>query len=181
MLESGASAPFINLMLESGLLPLIYPSLAQFLRLPEGKEVMLYLTCVDKLAASEARKTLSRPLLVTCLVFPFLQRLLKTHYLDKDLQPHLGEIILTASEAIREFHHEAFVRFPKRLIAILEIILVFQYRFTPTTGKPSHSLKIFRSREFSQALNFLKIRAIVDKSLIETYTMWKQRHAKVGR
>lgn len=183
MLESGASAPFIKLMMESGLLGLIYPALTRFLKGPKGKEIYLFLTCADKINLSLGKNSLDRPILMSCLLFPMLQHELEEQYLNHGRIPHLGEIIMLTSAAIRKFDAGAFIHFPRRLSAIMASILTTQYRLTPLTSKKHHSTKIFRYREFEDALTFLKIRAIVDKKLIETYTYWKglsRQHARHG-
>lgn len=173
MLESGAAAPFFNLMLESGLLSLIYPSLTKFLKGPKGKQIYLFLTCCDKMNLELGKKVLARPILMACLLYPMLEQEIKEQYLDQGKTPHLGEIIMSTSATFSKFDFGAFMHFPRRLTAVTGAILTTQYRLTPLTGRKHHSTKIFRYREFEEALTFLKIRAIIDKSLIETYTTWK--------
>ena len=76
------------------------------------------------------------------------------------------------------FHGGAFAHFPRRLTAIAESILVFQYRLSPLSGKIHPSTKLFKNKDFLPALHFLKIRALLDKDLIETYTLWKTRYTQ---
>lgn len=181
MLESGAAAPFFNLMLESGLLSFIYPALTKFLKGPKGKEIYIYLTCADKINLELGKTPLDRAILIACLIFPMLQEDLKNEYLDQDRIPHLGEILMLTSSAIRKFDVGAFVHFPRRLTAIAGAILSTQYRLIPLSGKKHHQPKIFRYKEFADALTFLKIRAIIDKDLIEPYTKLKMLHRQHSR
>lgn len=186
MLESGSSAPFFNLMMESGLLALIYPVLTAYLKGPRGKEIYMYLTCADKINQGMNKDSLDRPILMAGLFYPMLQDEVKHHFLDQDRLPHLGDIIALTTTTIRKFEVGAFMHFPRRLTALLGSILTAQYRLTPLVGKKHHSTKIFKYKEFEDALAFLKIRAIIDKTLIETYTHWKalsrqqSRHDRKG-
>jgi len=173
MLESRSAAPFFNLLMESGILELIYPVLNAYLKSPDGKEIYRYLTCADKINQEMPKGALDRPILMACLFYPMLQRDIKKHFIDQDRIPHLGDIILQTSTTIKKFESGAFIHFPRRLTAILASILTMQYRLTPIVEKKHLSAKIFKYREFIDALAFLKIRAIIDKKLIETYSRWK--------
>lgn len=174
MLESGAAAPFFNLLYESGLLKLLYPLLAQQWKQPLGKEILLHLTAMDKVNASAGKSPLDRPILMACLFFPMLRHNLQTKFLDKDIKPHMGDIIMLTASTLHEFDQDAFVHFPRRLTAITGNILCNQYRLLPLSGK-KHP-KVFRNKEFAAALLLLKVRALVDKSLIESYKTWKHMH-----
>lgn len=183
MLESGAAAPFFNLLHESKLLQLIYPTMGEFLKKPLGKELMLYLAGADKINQTSARSPLSRPILMACLLFPVFKHELQVHFLDQGRTPHLGEIIMLASSALNTFEAGAFTKFPRRLTAITSAIISTQYRLTPLTGKKPQHHRIFRFKDFGEALTFLKIRALVDKDLIETYTSLKtqfRQHSRHG-
>lgn len=173
MLESGASAPFFTLMLESGMLELLYPSLTQFLKSQEGKEAFLYFAAADKINLTSTKSELSRPILIACMLFPLIKQELKAHSFDKNKPLSIGEIIPKVAAAILLFEKGAFVRFPKRLTAIANSILTMQYRLTPLSGKMHHHPRVFRQKDFSSALSLLKARAMVDKTLIESYTAWK--------
>lgn len=172
MLESGAAAPFFSLMLESGLLSLLYPKFTQFMQGPSGNEAALYLMSADKMNMESGKTPLHRSILMACLLFPMLKHELKTKYFDCDKAPHIGEIIIAAGSVLHHFDAGAFAAFPRRLTAIMNGIMVNQYRLIPLSGK-KHHLRMFRNKDFLEALTFLKIRALVDKSLIENYTSWK--------
>lgn len=183
MLESGSAASFFSLMQESGLLALIYPSLARFMRGQSGKEIFLFLAGADKINQTLGKQPLDRSILMACLLFPMFQKQLQEEFLDQGRIPHFGEIIMLTSQTINKFETGAFMRFPRRLVAIMSANILTQFRLTPLSGKKQHHQKVFRYKEFPTALTFLKIRALIDKSLIETYTKWKslyRQHVHVG-
>lgn len=173
MLESGAAAPFFNLLFESGLLFLIFPGLAEFIKSPAGKEAYLFLASADQVNLSRGKSPLDRSILLACMLFPMLKQMLKSEYLEKDRVPHISEVLMATSNTLHMFELGAFSQFPRRLTAIMSSILSMQYRLTPLSGKIHHHPKIFRQKDFPMALMLLKIRAIIDKGLIETYTTWK--------
>jgi poly(A) polymerase len=181
MLESGAAGPFFSLLAESGMLNLLYPHLADFLKTPHGKEIFMFLAAADKLNQNSGKRTLDRPILMSCLLFPIIQHELRVQFLNENRTPHFGDIIMLTSSAIKQFIFGSFTQFPRRLTAIMNSILSMQYRLTPLTPKKHHSLKVFRYKEFVEALTFLKLRALVDKNLIETYTEWKSLHRQNHR
>lgn len=181
MLESGAAAPFFHLMLEAGILALLYPSLISFLKGAKGKELFLYLTGADKINKGLGKHPLDRAILITCLLFPMIEEELKAQYLDQNKTPHMGEVIMLTMSTLRKFEMGAFAHFPRRLTAISCAILSTQYRFTPISGKKHHHQKLFRYKDFPAALAFLKIRALVDKELIEVYTSWKGLYRQSNR
>lgn len=170
MLESGASAPFFNLLCESGMLQLLHPAYATFLQSSEAKRGYLYLASADQVNQG-SKIPLDRSILMSCLLFPMLEKGLQS---QKDL--HFGEVLLHISQMMHDFLGNSFMHFPKRLTAIMSSILSMQYRLTPLSGKLHHHPKILRQKDFSPALAFLKLRALVDKELIDTYTSWKAHH-----
>lgn len=173
MLESGAASPFFNLLVESGLLSLLNPSLTAFLKGALGKEIYQYLTCADKINQTLVKKPLDRSILMACLLFPILSHRIQTQFLDANHTPHLGEIIMLTTHVINEFEVASFFRFPRRLTAIMNDILSAQYRLTPLSGKRHHNLRVFKSKDFNFSLNFLKIRSLVDKNHVDVYNSWK--------
>lgn len=174
MLESGAAGPFFNLLSESGILELLYPALAEFLKTTDGNVIPYYLAGADKINQGLGKNPLERPVLAACLLFPIVQQEIKSQFLDRQKVPHLGEIIMATTSAIKKFEFGALPRFPRRISAIMIGLISNQYRLTPLTSKRQHHPRILRQRDFAEALKFLKIRALVDKNLIETYTNWNK-------
>ncbi len=181
MLESGASAPFFNLLSESGILQLLYPTLNDILRSPNGKQLLLYLASADKVNQSLGKMPLDRSILLSCLLYPLVQQDLKEQYLDQNRVPHLGEVIVLVSSALRQFTATSFTQFPRRLTAIMASIITTQFRLTPLSGKMHHHPKILKHNDFRFAMMFFKIRALVNKELIESYTAWKSAYSHFQR
>lgn len=181
MLESGASAPFFSLLAEAGLLPLLYPSLHQFLKAPIGKELLMYLSAADKVNQTLGKNPLDRSILMTCMLFPMIKQRLQAQYIDQGRIPHLGELITLTSGVVREFTAASFTVFPRRLTAIMSSIITTQFRLTPLSGKTHHHPKVFRHKDFPDALAFLKIRALVNKELIDAYSSWKSAYKQFSR
>lgn len=172
MLESGASAPFINLMQESGLLRLLVPSLANELEGSESKNIYLMLASADKLQKKNLRSPLDRGVLVACLLYPLLAREIENHKKSTGSIPHLGEITMMAASTIKTFVTASFTHFPRRISATAAFILVNQYRLTPLTVRRHHRGKLLHRKEFELAVLFLKLRAQIDNRLNETYHSW---------
>jgi poly(A) polymerase len=172
MLESSASASFFLLMTEAGLLELLFPTLTHFLQGKDGQDVYKYLSAADKVHASNAKLCLDRAILMTCLLYPIFENEIQTQYVSKGTIPHIGDITLLASSLIRAFVTSSFSHFPRRISATAAFILATQYRLTPLSGKRHVRPKIFHIKEFQLALKFLKLRAIVNEKLVDTYSTW---------
>lgn len=172
MLESGASAKFFRLMAESGLLELLFPSITHFLETKHGKAIYHYLSCADELS-QYSRVTTDRAVLTACLLFPILETEVKAQFLSKGSIPHLGDLMLLSSSLIKNFVTSSFSHFPRRISSTISYILAMQYRLTPLSGRRHPRPKLLGNKEFAHALRFLKIRALVDDRLIETYNYWR--------
>lgn len=181
MLESGASAAFLRLMIEYGILPLLFPALSNSLRIAQGKKIYHYLASADHLHLHKGKNILDRPVLTACLIFPLLEKEIEKQYLSKNKIPHIGEITLVASALIKEIFIQSFSHFPRRITSIMMSILVTQYRLTPLSGKRHYREKLFRHKEFELALQFLKLRALVDERLVDVYTSIRNQYRQVVR
>ncbi len=172
MLESGASAPFFNLMHEAGLLELLLPSLAKELQGNEGKQIYLLLASADKLQSKKMKSPLDRGVLLACLLYPILAREVEQYRSIHGSAPHLGEVTLLAASTMKIFVTAAFSHFPRRISATATFILANQFRLTPLTSKRHHRNKILHHKEFELAVVFLKLRAQIDSQLKESYHSW---------
>ncbi|NGX43801.1 MAG: Poly(A) polymerase I [Chlamydiae bacterium] len=173
MLESGASAKFFHLMAQTGLLRLIFPTLATFLEGPSGQKVYGLLAIADQMNRNSRKYPLSRPILTSCLLFPILEDEIKTKFIEKGKLPHLGEVMLTTSAIIKSIVAQSFTHFPRRISATMVSIITTQYRLTPISGKRHYRHKLLQNKEFPLALKFLKIRAVADNQLLNAYNSWK--------
>jgi poly(A) polymerase len=183
MLESGAAASFFLLMNETGLLNLLFPSLANFFQGQYSHEVYKYLTIADQMNGMNSKHPLDRAILTAALLYPILETEIRLQYLDKGTVPHIGEIMMLTSHIIKAVMTNAFSHFPRRISSAAGFILTTQYRMTPLTGKRHIRPRVFHLKEFELALKFLKMRAISDEKILETYMSWSnlyRQHEKQG-
>lgn len=172
MLESGSSAPFFRLLSDVGMLELLMPTLHRFLLGDGGKEVFDLLKAADDLNSSLPHP-LSRSVLSASLFYPILEAELRFRYLSSGEAPSLGEIVIIASEVIEAVIATSFIPFTRRNIAELTSILAIQWRMTPMAGKTRHRPKLMKTKDFALAMDFFKMRAMVDPSLKGAYKSWQ--------
>lgn len=180
MLESGYSSPFFHLMTQTGLLEHLFPCMTHFIEGKYGKEIYNYLSCADQINI-HSKKPLDRSIITCGLLFPILERELKTQYLDKGHIPHIGEIMLLTSSLIKGFVTSSFSHFPKRNSSAMSFILSTQYRLTPLSGRRHPRPKLLHNKEFELALVFLKIRACVNPDVKESYEYWRDQYKQIER
>ncbi|MEC7838513.1 MAG: polynucleotide adenylyltransferase PcnB [Chlamydiota bacterium] len=173
MLESGSSENFFRLMTESDLLELLFTCLTHFIQGEHGEEIYAYLRESDTLNKERKYRPLDRNVLASCLLFPILEHEIKHQLIDKEVTPHIGDIMLLSAAIIKGFVTSSFSHFPKKMSSTIGYILTTQFRFTPFSGKKHHKPKLFHHKEFPLALQFLKLRSLIDPSLVEEYTEWK--------
>lgn len=174
MLESCASMRFFELMGESGLLQQMAPPLAHALKGPQGKKILHYLKAADTVNQQSSRVPIERPVLACALIFPLLEEHIENEYREKGHTPHLGDILNCTSTLIRDVILSSFYHFPRRISAVMNYILTTQYRLTPIKTKRQHPARLFRIREFPMALRLLKLRAMINPKLQNTYIQWRE-------
>lgn len=172
MLESGHASSFFQLMVESSLLDLLLPSLTYFLEGKLGGEVYKYLSLADTINLHRGRKPLDRAILTSCLLFPLLENEINLHSLEHHYKPHIGQIMTMTNALIKAIFTSHFSHFPRRILATMNFILTTQYRLTPLSSKRFARPKLMHNKEFELALQFLKIRALRDKSNLEPFEWW---------
>lgn len=174
MLESGASSNFFKLMMEAKMLQLLFPCLTHFIQGDEGKKIFRYLGFTDTVNRQLIKKPIDRNVLASCLLFPILEKELQDQYLSKGLTPHIGDVIVLTGAIIKGFVTSSFTHFPRRMNALIGYILSTQYRFTPFSGKRHHRPKLFHQKEFLLALQFLKLRSLVQPEMKGLYDDWER-------
>ncbi len=182
MLESGSSRSFFALITQHGLLQLILPSLSEFLETPEGEEVYSYLREVDTTFHAPSLPLLDRSVLLACLVFPYFQKRIRHHFLERGHTPHLGEIQQTSFDLLDEIFPE-FFRLPRRFKYNLASILATQYRLTPLEKRRNTRLRIPNDPDFPIALKFLEVRSCLEPGLQKVLEEWQaacESPAKAG-
>lgn len=171
MLESGSSEPFFRLMTEHGLIQLMTPVLGEFLESSEGEDVFAYLKEIDTTFHDPSLSPLPRPILLTSLIFPLMERRLRTHFLDRNIIPHLGEVFKEAKDLVHEIFHP-FFSISKKLRASLLSILTSQFRISPFEQKKYRRIRIPNDPEFGDALTFFSVRCALEPALQTTYQEW---------
>lgn len=176
MLESGASARFLELLAQYGFLTYLFPDLGRYFKTPYGKKVFHFLACADNIHRHKGKNTLERSVLISCLLYPILEKEIEKQYLSNNTIPHIGQITVLASAISKEILSKSFSHFPRRISSAAILILVTQYRLTPLTSKRHFRERIFRYKDFDLALKFLKLRALVDEKLVDTYTSIRNQY-----
>lgn len=174
MLESGAAARFFHLLLKSGLLGLIFPSLEAFIQKEEGQKIYRLLEMADQMHQKRKSKPLDRSLLVACLIFPILEQEVALRTLQQGAPPHQGEITTLSAEVTRAIIATSFSHFPRRISTLMNSLMAMQYRLKPLAGgkRPSRT-KLFASKDFPLALTFLQLHSAIDKEWASCYQSWK--------
>lgn len=174
MLESGSSKPFLKMMHATGLLKLIFPTLSSFLGGESGKKIYQYLAAADQINSNLRGQKLERPILTSCLLYPILEKEIKTQFVDKEVQVQISHILSLTSTLIKLVVTSSFAHFPKAMSANMGYIMSSQFRMTPPSGKRHYRSKLLMHKEFHLAIKFMKIRSMVDEKLTEAYTTWSK-------
>ncbi len=179
MLESGHAADFIRLLSKHKILALLIPKLDEFLTTEDGKQIFNFLETIDEIHRRNPKVKLKRPLLIGCLIFPFVQKEVEERFLKSGKMPNLGELTILVGSLIREFMASSFTHFPKKLSAATTYTITTQYRLTPLEKKKKTRFKFLHDKDFPLALKFLKIRALMDEELAEIYFKWENMFKKM--
>lgn len=171
MLESGASEPFFRLMTEHGFFHLMMPAFGEFMASSDGEEVLSYLKEVDTTFHDPTRDPLPRSVLLSCLVFALLEKRIQTRFVEREKNPHLGEISKEAIDQVNEIFFP-FLPLSRRMKGSLVSILTSQYRLTPLDKKKGRKLRIPHDHEFPLALKFFEIRCALEPALQTTWKEW---------
>lgn len=176
MLESGAAAPFFQLMTESWMLELLLPELTRFIKGEKGKIIYHYLSAADQYNKKHSEHPLHRAVLTSCLLFPLLDTYLANDFTSKGLTPNMGDIMLHTNDIMKKIVTTSFSHFPRRLVISTNFILNTQFRFSPLSKKHTLKPSMFHYKEFPLAMEFFKIRAALDPALRETYSHWNEHY-----
>jgi poly(A) polymerase len=180
MLESGAAQAFFKLIAEHGLLQQMLPLLAHSIESADGDEIYSYLQEVDTTFHEPPSPLLERPILISCLLWPLLQRRIQSRYLDREKMPHLGEIQNETHDLIDEVFHP-FFHLPRRLRMSIVSLLTAQYRLTPIEKKRIGRLRIPSDPDFHLALKFLEIRCCQEPALQMIWQDWNAAFTSPNR
>lgn len=170
MLESGSSEAFFRLLFETEFLKILFPTFNDFFHRETSEMIFDYLKAID---AMNQQAPLDRSVLTAALLYPILEQEIRRNYLLQDKIPHIGEIMQLSQSLIHDLFVEAFAHFPRKIRLLAFFILHMQYRLTPLDPKRKMKMRMVKQKEFILALNFLKVRALIDDSLFKSYNRWK--------
>lgn len=171
MLESGSSESFFRLMAEHGFLHMIMPAFGEYMESPLSEDVFSYLKEVDTNFHDPLGSPLHRPVLLSCLLYPLMEKRIQTRYTDREKIPHLGEIGKEAYDQI----NEAFLPFfnlPRKIKGALVSILTSQYRITPLVQRKTRRIRAPNDPDFPSALRFFEVRCALEPALKTTWEEW---------
>jgi len=180
MLEGGSSEPFIRLLHEHHFLELLFPHIKKCSH-EEIEEIFALLCSADQWVNAARDRPPSRAALLACILYPSVIRDLEAFHARLDAPPHLGRvhdrILSFAANAL----DDAFLHIPRRLRASMVYVLDAQYRFTPLSPKKLRRERMVQQAEFLYALQFLKLRSLVETHLNNCYLSWKQLYRTYRR
>jgi poly(A) polymerase len=171
MLESGASESFFRLLAEHGFIHLMMPAFGEFMESNASEEVFDFLKEIDTTFHDPSRRPLPRSVLLSCLVYPLMEKKIKTLYLDREKLPHLGEIHKEAQDQINEIFLP-FFHLSRRMKGSLTSILTSQYRLTPVEKKKRKRIQIPNDPEFPHALKFFEVRCALEPAYQMIWKEW---------
>jgi poly(A) polymerase len=174
MLESGASSDFFDLMEEHKLLDLVFPWLARFLRGPFREDILGLLGALDQCVDESNGSLPDRSVQLACLLFPLVERELAKKFDMQNSPPHLGQIMELTTHLVEGIAHTSFPSFPRRIRVSCEYLMNMQYRLLPSKQKKSSLRpKMVQHYEFAFAIQFLKVRSMINPDLAGIYDEWK--------
>jgi poly(A) polymerase len=171
MLESGSSEPFFRHLLNYRLLHMLMPDLAHFIE-KNPEEIFSFLKLVDA-EVIESQEPIDRPLLISCLIYPMLWQHMQHKAKDEERSPHLGIVAMEANDCIDKIFRP-FFHLPRKIKGAIISLLTSQFRFTPLQDRLKRRMRVPKDPFFLLSLRFLKLRAALTPSLVETYTMWSE-------
>lgn len=174
MLESGSAVPFLRLMLETGLLEIIWPAVNRLLVSPFGEKIYDLLSIADSYHAKDKRHSLPRSVLAACLYFGKVEAEIAKQQTHVGEEVPLAQILSTISQVLDACEQSPFARPSRRLRTELEYVLAAQYRFQTLDPKRPRALRTTHHPEFLQALEFLRLRASLEPHLHELYAAWNR-------
>jgi poly(A) polymerase len=170
MLESGAAAPFVQLLSQHGFLRLLIPELDRYMHSSKANEIGRMLVAVDQMTKESG--PLARAALLACLIWPLCAYELRRIHRELGKHPPLHEMDQLLSRLVDRVLTKGFIQLPRRMQSDVEWIIQLQVRLaaTPAGRSPrwtGHEL-------FRQALQVLQIRSMVYPNLDSLLKRWRK-------
>ncbi|MCH9631016.1 MAG: Poly(A) polymerase I [Chlamydiia bacterium] len=176
MLESGSSRNFYHLMHRSKLLEILQPVLATFLSNDKRFEIFSFLDEAD-VRVLEGTKKPTRPILLSCLVFPILNKHILQLSKKSEKTLHLGQVQKETSQIIDSVF-QPFFHLPKRIKAKMVSLLTTQFRLVPLDTKVKTRIRIPRTPDFPLGLEFLELRSRIEPGYRIILEEWTEAYKK---
>jgi len=167
MLVSGASESFFRLLQEHGLLTFLLPVVSKFCS--KDDSIFQLLQHADVHVCKHSNESIDRAILVSCLIFPILDKQLK----EQQSPNHLGIVADHAKELSNQVFHP-FFNISRKIKAEIVSIMVNQYRFTPLNPLSQRRSRIPRDPLFNLSMTFFKLRCMHNPEFLENYTLWHE-------
>lgn len=171
ILETKMTSKFFQLLNEYGFTEILFPHLDRFMHPELRNTTFQFLSVADQQDIYQPEKNI----LLACFLYPILEKKIKTHYLEKDQIPHLGDIFSLTKDLIRDTLVAPFPRFPRWMRETIAFILNAQFRLTPIDPKKrARKFRLMNHKKFSLALRFLGLRAHLDEKCAREYARLKR-------
>jgi poly(A) polymerase len=174
MLESGKSDAFFRLMTDHGFTELLFPCFHHFFSDHSTRTIASsYLRAIDETLLRPAKRKLDRSVLLAAIVFPILEQELFTLMYDRQIVLPTKEIVHLTETLLHGIGTSSFVHFPRKLFGSLFLIIVNQFRLTPLKGPPKLHARFSSHEDFQNAIDFLRLRTLVDGKLGKLLDQWE--------
>lgn len=168
MLESGFASNFFHLLVKYNFIQILLPIINDY---PYKQKIYTLLDKADDYNIKNRFNFLDRSLLLSCILFPILERELKT--ISHDQNVHLGFVAEKTKQLINNIFLPLF-HLPRKTKVIMISILVNQFRFTPILKKNHSKKHMSKDPYIDFAIKFFGIRSQVDPKLLKSYTTWHE-------
>ena len=173
MLESGASYPFFELMVEAGILEHLLPVISTFLEHEAGAVIFAFLKEIDHLIRTHPSLTIERSILLACLFYPLADASLHKIMSENNGKIHLG-MIQTEIIHIVDHAFSPFFIVPRKLKTTVVSILTTQFRFTPINGSTPKVSKLPFVEDLLLSMKFFNLRTRIFPNLKAIWQEWKK-------
>ncbi len=177
MLESKKASQFFDLLSDSEFTTLLFPCFDHFHSTPTKETALSYLHALDILHLQK-KEPLDRVVQLGSLIFPILEQEILQLTQDRMTPPSLSEITHLSQSLLHGISTTSFAHFPRRILAICHLVLVYQFKLTPLKTPLKLNSRFSSAYEFRLSLDLLKLRAQVNPELESIYVRWNKEYKR---